>query len=416
MGFELEYGHGSLPIPVAARRVRAEVAPRPTRGLTDVPAAVRKSLASPHASPPLREVLEGKRTALILTVDHTRPSPTPLLEPILDVCAELGVEPTVCVATGRHRAMTDPEIERHFSPSIRSRARIVQHDAFDDDAMRDLGVTTRGTPVRVNRIVFEHDVVLGAGILEPSYLCGFSGGRKLIMPGVAHHTAVDANHFLLTQPGAVIGRLHGNPVSDDATEFARRVPFHFVTYAIAGPHDEAVQVISGDPFAAHEEACTQTRSLYEVSAPGAPLVIASPGGYPYDCDLVQAKKAVIPATKLVTNGGAIVLLGECAEGLGAEETFLQWLKTMTPREVAERVRQRERFSLGAHGANILARPIVERAARVILVTRPEVCEALAGTYVEAVPTIEEALTLAEADAGREADVVVLRNARRLIVS
>ncbi len=412
--YRLEHGSGFLSLWLDPRRVRGELQPRAVSEVADVGAAIRHSLGNPVASPPLHEVLEGKSSALILTVDHTRPSPAPVIEPILDLCGDLGVRATICVAIGRHRQMTQEEIERHFPAGIREQAKIVQHDPFGDSVVRDLGVTRRGTPILVNRIVFEHEVVIGAGTLEPSYLAGFSGGRKLIMPGIAHHTAIDANHFLLTQPGARIGRLRGNPVSDDAAEFARHVPLDFIAYTVAGPEDEIVDVVCGDPFAAHTEACRRTARVYRVEAACGDTVVSSPGGYPYDCDLVQGKKAVVPAAELVNERGAIILLADCIEGLGSEPTFLEWLRTKTPEQVVEDVRKRELFSLGAHGANILARPIVERGATVILVTRPEICSELEDTYITAVPTIEEAWAIAEEAAGG-GDVVLLRKARRLIV-
>lgn len=413
--YRLEYGSGALSLALNPSRACGELQPVPVPEVADVDAAVRHSLRDPVGSPSLHELLEGKSTALILTVDHTRPSPAPLIEPMLHLCGDMGVRATICVAIGRHRQMTQDEIERHFPESVRRRAEIVHHDPFDDSIVRDLGVTRRGTPVLVNRIVFEHEVVIGAGTLEPSYLAGFSGGRKLIMPGIAHYTAIDANHFLLTQPDARIGRLHGNPVSDDAEEFARRVPFHFIAYTISGPDDEVVDVVSGDPFAAHEEACRRTAGIYRVEPAHGDIIASSPGGYPYDCDLVQGKKAIVPAAALVSDGGAIIILAECREGLGSEPTFLEWLQTKTPQQVVEDVRKRELFSLGAHGANILARPIVERGATVILVTRPEICSALEGTYIAAVPSVEEACAIAEEAAGG-GDIVLLRKARRLIVA
>ena len=174
-------------------------------------------------------------------------------------------------------------------------------------------------------------------------------------------------------------------------------------------------MVAGDPYAAHEAACRRSAPIYRVRSRTAPIVIASAGGHPYDRDLVQAKKAVIPAIELVERNGVIILLGACPEGLGAEATFVEWLRTKTPAEVVRDVRRRELFSLGAHGANILARPIVERNATVILVTSRNVASALAGSYVRAIARFDEAWDLASRLCGRRSGVLVLRKARRLIV-
>ena len=410
----IEYGETALRLDLDPARLAGVLEPKPVRALDGVAPAARASLREPVGSPPLADLLKGKRRALILTVDNTRPSPTPLLQPILDLCEACGVAVRVAIAVGRHRQMTDDEIRLHLGHQICGRVPVVQHSAFDDPHER-VGATNRGTDVLVNRIVLAPDVLIGAGIIEPSYLCGWSGGRKLVLPGMAHHTTIDANHFLLLQPGAVIGKLDGNPVSEDATEGSRMVPFHWITYSVVGADDQIAHVVSGDPYDAHTHACGLSREIFRTERIEADIVISSPGGRPYDWDLVQTKKAVVPATECVRRGGAIILAGECPDGLGAEAAFREWITTLRPHEVAEQVHDPARFSLGAHGANILARPIVERDAEVILVTSPDVARELAGSYVRAVTSIQEAMSLADARCGRDASVLLIRKARRLIV-
>jgi nickel-dependent lactate racemase len=193
------------------------------------------------------------------------------------------------------------------------------------------------------------------------------------------------------------------------------LPLHFILYSVSGPNDEVVGVIAGHPVKAHERACARCERVYRVRAKRADIVIASPGGYPYDCDLVQTKKAIVPAFETVRRNGVIILCGQCTEGLGAEETFIRWLREKTPAEVVRDVRDRRQFSLGAHGAAILARPIVEKNARVVLVACRAVAEQLAGTYVTAVTRLADAWKLANLVAGRRSDVLLIENARRLIV-
>lgn len=292
---------------------------------------------------------------------------------------------------------------------------VLQYDPFDADRMVHKGTTRRGTAIRVNQAIYDHDVVIGCGIIEPSYLCGWSGGRKLLMPGLAHYESIDNNHYYLTQPGAQIGRLHGNPVSDDAFEFARHLPLHFITYAVCGPHDEFVEIVSGHPLKAHERACALCEPIYRVQPKWADIVISSAGGWPYDFDLVQGKKAIIPATEAVKRGGAIILCTECPDGLGAEGTFIEWLRAKTPTQVIRDVLDRRQFNLGVHGANILAKPIVEKDARVILVTCSQVAEELKGTYITAVTRVQDAWEIATSVAGSDASVLFIEQARRLML-
>jgi len=414
MEYRFQYGRRELALDIDPRRVKALLKPRDVSEVDDVRAAVETALAAPIGSRPLDELLEGKSSALIVTVNHTRPSPAPLLRPILDLCDRRQVTPTVCIANGCHALMTPEQIEKHLGADITNRCRVVQHDAQDRDACALLGKTSRGTDILVNRIVMEHDLVIGAGIIEPSYLCGWSGGRKLMMPGLAYQTSVDNNHYYLTHPDTRIGRLHGNPLSDDAAEFSKACPYHFICYSLSGPNDEIAKVVAGDPYVAHEKACEESAEIYTVNAVRAPIIISSSGGHPYDRNLVQGKKAIVPAADLIEEGGSIILLAECPEGLGAEETFIRWLREKSPDEVVRDVMKRELFNLGAHGANILARPIVNSKAQVILVTCDAVADALQESYVRAVTDLEEAWQMANERCGRDVGVVILEKARRLI--
>ncbi len=414
MRYNVAFGKKKLKLEIPDERVAGVLAPKTVRATTDIQRAVTRSLSRPVASPPLTELLRGKRTALIVTVDNTRPSPAAMLWPILQLCEEQGVKPSVMIAPGRHRLMTPQEIEDHLGADLVRQYPIMQHDAFDRRRMVLKGKTKRGTAIRVNRAIFRHDVVIGCGIIEPSYLCGFSGGRKLLMPGLADHRSIDDNHFWLTHPDAKIGRLHGNPVSDDAAEFARALPMHFIVYAVSGPNDEVVKIVAGHSVKAHELACSQCRKIFRVRLRQADIVISSAGGHPYDFDLVQAKKAIVPATEAVRRNGAIILCGACPDGLGAEPTFIEWLRDKTPAEVTRDVRDRRQFSLGAHGANILARPIVEKNAKVILVTSEAVARELKGTYVTAVTRLSDAWRLANLITGPDSRVLLIEKARRLI--
>jgi len=412
---QIKYGDEIIRFELPSDQLVGVIEPGPVRAIEDVDTAVRASLENPVAGPPLASRLAGKRTALILAPDYTRPSPEPLILPILDVLEAAGIPATVCSASGRHRSMTDGEIARHFGDDVCRRAQVVQHDAFDDAIHVERGITSRGTPIRFNRILLEHDIVIACGIIEPTYLLGFSGGRKIIMPGIAHHESIDNNHFLLAGAGATVGKLEGNALSDDAEEFIRDLPLDWITYAVVGPDDEAVAIVSGDWFPTHRQGCGISAEIFKVEGLRADIVISSAGGHPYDCDLVQGKKAAVPAHEVVADGGAVIVLAACPEGFGAEETFVEWLTQKTPAQVLEDVTRRELFSLGAHGARILARPIVERGAKVIVVTCPEFARELSGSFLDVTTSLDEALSMAREAVGGDPTYAVIRKARRLIL-
>ena len=411
----IEYGRGDLEMDLSWGQLTGILEPKRVDPIPDVAAAVERSLTSPTGPRSLAEVLDRASSAAILTVDATRPSPARLLCPILRLCEEKEIIPTICIAGGRHRAMEQEEIVEHLGSEIVEQYPVVGHDPFDDRAHVELGTTTRGTPIRVNRLACDADVLLGVSFIEPSYLMGFSGGRKLVMPGISHHTAIDANHYLLTHPGAQIGELDGNPLHEDAMEFLGKVKLDWLTCAVVGADDEIVDVISGDGVYAHQEACRRCRPLYKVQRLSADIVISSPGGHPYDCDMVQGKKGVVPASEIVRDHGVIVVVAECPEGWGAEDTFGEWMTSYAPEEIMGKIRDRRTFSLGAHGAFLLARPIVEKSATLIFVTGERMLRALKGTFVQATTDLGEAIWMARQRTRSHASVALIRGARRLIV-
>ncbi len=413
---ELKYGRGFLEMPAVDQRISAVLQPKDVRGIDNVEDSVKENLEKPVGTPRLASILRGKKNALILTVNFSRPSPQALIKPIAALCDQMKVEVTILIARGRHRPMSNKEIRSHLGDELVSRYSVFEHDPFDEENCKEVGKTTRGVPIRVNKTIFENDVVIGTGFIEPSYLSGFSGGRKLLVPGISHFRSIDLNHYLLLEEGAKIGVLDGNPLSEDLEEAARKLPFHWITYAVVGADDQVTEVISGDPFEAHRLGCEKSREIYTCQKVPAEIVISSPGGYPYDCDLVQGKKAIIPAMETVSPKGAILALAECEEGWGAEDTFREWLTEFSPEEVMKRVRDKSLFSLGAHGAYLFAKALIEKKARVIMVTNPELAKDLKGTFVEAVTSIDEGLAKAENYTDQNAKITVLRKARRLIIS
>jgi len=413
---QLEYGRGFLEIPIDGKKLLGILQPKEERGIERFDDTVKETLKKPVGSPPLSEILKGKKKVLILTVNFTRPSPKALVRPIAELCERMKLKVTLLIARGRHRSMTKEEIRSHLGDDLVDQYPVLEHDPFDESNHKEIGKTSRGVPIRVNKAIFENDVVIGTGIIEPSYLCGFTGGRKILVPGISHYRSIDLNHYLLLEKGANPGILDGNPLSEDSEEAARRLPFHWITYSVVGAEDQVVDVVSGGPFKAHRFACEKSKKIYSCRGKPADIVISSPGGYPYDCDLVQAKKAIIPAIATVKRKGAIIILAECREGWGAEPTFREWLTRFSPEEVMMKVKEKDFFSLGAHGAYLFAKPLIQDGVKVILVTNPEMIKDLKGTYVEAVSSFGEAMEIAERHTKQKAEITVLRKARRLFIA
>ncbi|MEM3372445.1 MAG: nickel-dependent lactate racemase [Candidatus Korarchaeum sp.] len=315
-------------------------------GGIDEATVVERSLENPIG--PKLEDLDARKV-LISVNDATRLIPTPrLLDHILRrVRAEL----RIMVATGSHRAPTEEEyrdsILGHHYDSLRRMT--VAHDAKRSDFV-DLGTTSRGTPILVNRELFEHDLVITLSSVEPHYFAGYSGGRKMIAPGLCMYETIERNHKLALLPEAALGKLEGNPVHEDLEEIAKAVAkevrIFSVNTAISGEgHVWAAE--SGDLFDSFYAIIRRVEENYSVSLPEEPEVVVAVAPKQMGIDLYQAQKA-IEAAKLVTRkGGVIILVAPCWDGIGPRN-FYDLLTSGPIEEVRRRIW--EGYKLGYHKA------------------------------------------------------------------
>ena len=240
--------------------------------------------------------------------------------------------------------------------------RVVNHDP--QDVVR-LGVTSRGTPVELFRPLVEADVRVCLGNLEFHYFAGFSGGAKAVLPGCASSNTIAANHGLMARPGAETGRLEGNPVREDLEEGAAMLGIDFILNVIVDDRHRIVAAFAGHVREAHCKGCERVAERGAVPiARCADIVLVSAGGYPLDVNMYQAQKALDNAVHAVREGGVIVWVAECREGLGSA-TFASWLQEADSADgILARI-ERE-FVLGGHKAAAIA--AVLKKARVHLVS------------------------------------------------
>ncbi len=250
--------------------------------------------------------------------DHTRMTPT------AKVLAHLGAalldrDPTLIVATGIHRAPTEDELRRILGPSYDAlRKRTVIHDARDAAQMVRVGTTSRGTEVSLNRRVVEADRVLVIGSVEPHYFAGFTGGRKSIVPGVAAHDTVEQNHALAMSPGSRALALDGNPVHEDMAEAAALLtrPAVFAIMTVLDHENRIHAATAGDLERSFRDAARVAAELNSVAVPGRADVVVAVASPPLDMDLYQSQKAIEHGRLALADGGVLILVSECREGIG----------------------------------------------------------------------------------------------------
>lgn len=363
---EFGFGNCTQTVDIPQRNLLGVLLPNPVeRGLTGE-AEVRRALNAPIGAPGLRDIVKPGEKIAIITSDITRPMPTYLVMPaLLDELYAAGARPediTLVFALGSHRKHT--ESERRKLAGERAWNEVVCIDGDDADCVH-YGVTSRGTPVDIVRIVAEADRRICLGNIEYHYFAGYSGGAKAVMPGVSTRGAIQSNHSRMVEADACAGKLAGNPVREDIDEAAAMVGIDFLLNVVLDEHKEILFAVAGDAVRAHRAGCAFLDTLYLKEIPArADIVLVSQGGAPKDLNLYQTQKALDNAKYAVRPGGVVILVGSCKEGLG-ERVFEEWMTTSpSPEYMIERIGRD--FQLGGHKAAAIA--LVLQDADVYLVS------------------------------------------------
>jgi len=412
MNISTKYGKGEVSFELDEQRLVEIAEVKPVPPISDARKALANAMENP-LGPGLADVVKRGDRVLLLTVDLTRPCPRELMGPVMEEIESLGATADVMIGLGNHRPMTDDELRDFLGTSD-----VMQSDP--KGPMWELGTTSFGTPIEVDRRLQEYDVRIAVGFVEPSYLLGFTGGRKIIMPGAASRGAIAHNHFLLMAPGRKLGVLHGNQLSDDALEFAKAVGLHWICDVVLNPDDGYAAIYCGDMEQANEAACADSAAIYEHRFERrADIVIVSCGGYPYDFDLVQTKKGIVPAMECVREGGTIIMVGECPDGWGCEaDVSKQALTEERPEDILADLRKRFEsddcpWELAPCSCRyLLSKAVAEMNCQVIAVTGMN--DELAKTFIDVAPSVQDALEAAERRVGEDSTVIVITDGRRII--
>ncbi|MGD0577616.1 MAG: nickel-dependent lactate racemase [Bryobacteraceae bacterium] len=339
-GLRLELPEG--PAPASARWLLLE--PRWATPLDDPRAATEQALDHPVAGPPLEELARGRESAAISVCDITRPAPNQLtLPPLLERLQRAGIarqDITILIATGLHRPATPEEIAAIVGPEVSSQYRVENHFARRQEEHRHLGTTSRGTPVWIDRRFTDAGLRITLGFIEQHLMAGFSGGRKLIAPGLAYQETIRALHSprFMRDPNAREGSIEHNPLHAELLEIAALAKHDFALDVALAPGRRICGVFAGEPRASHAAGIEFVRDRTTASIPGLfDAAITSAAGYPLDLTFYQAVKGVTAAAHIVKPGGPILLLAECAEGAGAAEFSRLLLESPSPAAFLERI-------------------------------------------------------------------------------
>ena len=302
-------------------------------------AAIRK----PIGRPPLRELVRPGQRIAISVCDITRAQPRQvMLEALFSEMPGVKLQDaTILIATGTHRGNSAEEIERMLGREFAQSCRIVCHSARDAASLIHVGDTPNGVPVLLNREWVQSDFKITTGFVEPHFFAGFSGGPKMVAPGLAGLATVMELHNAarIGHPNATWGVIEGNPVHDDVRGIARMTGVDFALDVTLNRNQQITEAFAGDLFQEHAAACAVAkRNVMRAVPTPFDVVVTTNSGYPLDQNLYQAVKGMSAAAKIVKEGGTIICAAECRDGIPDHGAYGHILASRsTPRELVDMI-------------------------------------------------------------------------------
>ena len=342
MNVDLAYGRGRLSVDFPEDRTTV-LEPSYIGGLPDEQAAIRHALRMPLGAPPLASRVKADQTVAISVCDITRPMPSHTLLPVL--LGELAHVPderiVILIAAGTHRPNDRGELVEMFGEPIVDRYPILNHSAFDEDGLVHLGEVEPGVPVWLNRHWVDADFRITTGFVEPHFFAGFSGGPKLVAPGLAGFRTTMRLHDaeMIGSPNARWGITEGNPIHDAIRRIAAHVGVHFSVDVAINRDRQITSVAAGEIFAVHRTMAARVKqSAMQAFDTPFDVVVTTNSGYPLDQNLYQSVKGMSAAAQVVKPGGAIVCAAECADGLPSHGEYGDILRAReTPEALLEMI-------------------------------------------------------------------------------
>lgn len=401
MNLSIPYGHGSKTAQCDFNSWEILTPAKPEGHPAAPNALIRQAMATPIGSLPLQELAKGKKNAVIIISDHTRPVPSKLiLPPMLQALREAspGIEITLLVATGCHRKTSTGELEAKLGEEIFRKERIVIHDCDDTENMVCLGNVPSGAALRINRVAAETELLLAEGFIEPHFFAGFSGGRKSVLPGVCSRETVMTNHCarLIDHTCSRTGILEGNPIHRDMEAAARMAGLAFIVNVLLGDEKQVIHAVAGDPFEAHREGCRIMGTLAGVRPDRlGDIVITSNGGAPLDQNIYQVVKSLSTAEAAAAEGADIIVCAQCADGIGGEQFYCAMRDCTSAHELLAQIRTvpAEQTVPDQWQYQILCR-ILEKH-RVLFVTDAALKQTITDMKMTWCGSLEEAIELAQ---------------------
>ncbi|MGI8869200.1 MAG: nickel-dependent lactate racemase [Mycobacteriales bacterium] len=407
MRIRLAYGENGLDVDLPDGRTTV-VTPRHAQPAADPMAELQRALRAPVAGPPLRALARRGQSVAISLCDGTRPQPRRQMIPA--VLAELdGIvrleDITILVATGTHRSNSDAELRAMLGDEVVESVRVVNHDARASDTLRWVGTLGDGVPTWLNAHWLDADLRITTGFVEPHFFAGFSGGPKLVAPGLAGLDTVLTLHDAkrIGDPRATWGLIKGNPVHDDVRAIAAATGVDFALDVVLDGGQRIVAAYGGRIADMHAAACEHAKTTAMQAVPRLyDVVVTTNSGYPLDQNLYQCVKGISAAAQVVAHDGLIICAAECRDGFPYHGSYREVLRcAASPHALLEEILARPVTIPDQWQVQVQAR--IQSRARVAMHTEHLTAADLAEAHLRAAPDIAAAV----AEAGHEARICVL---------
>jgi nickel-dependent lactate racemase len=414
MTITLSYGKQGLEVEIPHENLRGVLTYPQTVPLADPVQAVRDGLAQPRGTAPLTKIAQGKRNACIVVCDITRPVPNAtLLPPILEALEAGGIsreQVTVLIATGTHRPNeSTEELEAILGADLAHSLRVVNHVCTDKESHQAFGTTPNGVPVFLDKTFTTADVKITVGLIEPHFMAGYSGGRKLIMPGIAALETIQVWHSprFLEHPNATNGVIQNNPVHEENTYIASLCPPDMIVDCTLDEQKRITGVFVGEMVAAWQEGVRfAAQSVRATISEPVDLVVTSSAGYPLDATFYQTVKGMVGALPIVKPGGSIIIASACSEGIGGEHFKKLLMETQDLGDLMVRM-QSDDWEYVPDQWQVEELAKATRRNRVYLVCDGIPTEIATDLFVTPSPSVEDALADAFFRHGSHATVAVI---------
>jgi len=379
---------------------------------------VKKAIENPIESKPLRLLAAGKKRVLIVAEDISRPTEIcEFVNLVLDELTAAGVKDSqieFIMALGTHRYMTEDEIAQKLGSDVAKKFKVHNHDWKNPECLKYIGDTDQAVPVWINKLVSESDLVIGLGSIIPIDICGFTGGGKILVPGVSGQITVDQMHWTrIDVPSHHILGKADNPIRTSIDSLARKAGLDFILNVILNADGKIAGAVAGDMVAAHRTGCRIAKKIFAVNIPRKfDIVIAD--SHPFDSEFWQANKALDTAGEVVRKGGVVILVSPCDEGFSRSHPEILefgYLPVKTIKDLVNSGKIKHKV-VGVH--MIQASTVAVEKAKLILVST-----GITKTETEKVgflwaKTVQQAFEQAVQIVGNKPAVAVLKNASRML--